>query len=557
MNLSKRVRYALLGFLIMLNITFRYPRVSHEYGVDTLGMHSLANTITKYGCAKWVINPASYFGLTPLSYPNGVLYLLSGISQCTGMNVEHVMLMISMFCGVFGALAAYIMAKEIRNDDLFAFIVAFSFSLSPVFLSFTLWSSGGRQLFMTLIPLLIWSVLRSRSEIGVRWGYVALSVVLLITLATIHRLILLLPFVLTAYFSSVLIYERGKSMLLSKRVIKIIPLICIIFFTILLLPQLFGGGGYGEYQVWKEYRSGYYFKGSEPLMIFLNIVIDYGSKFGILTIFGMIGLISIIYRPKRVAKDVILVSKAKRSFNDIFLVCTVLIFLPLSSFGPYIIHIIFPFVCLLIGLGVLWLVNVWESIRRIRLKTVMKKIAFPTVVVFLLLSIAFSNFMINHWINMPGSPTTTWMTEKEYGSGLFVKEYLHENDTFIANDYTAGARISGISEVRFFTSVEPQVLVYGWVDKEQLKLERIDISNLFKGETLYKYTQAEQRVWDDFWKMYRYDIESTVETRYRYGVNYAVESRTQTQEGGFLLSTHEQRYKIYDNGDNSIWYLGL
>lgn len=554
MRFSKTVCYALLGFLIMLNIVMRYPFFPHEYGCDTPDQHTLANTISKYGCAKWVINPSSFFGLTPMSYSSGFLFILSGVSQCTGMSMESVILIISIFIGVLGALTSYLMAKEIKNDDFFAFIVAFSFSLSPIFLISTIWNASSRQLFVVLLPLFIWGMLRCRSETATRWGYVAFTVFLFIILLAIHHMTFLLPFIILAYLTSIIVYERGKKMMFSKKLITILPILCLIIFVLLLLPQLFRAGFYEEYYIWWKYRSGYFFEGTQWHILLMNMIVDYGSKFGPMIILGIIGFISILYRPKRVSKDIISMYRAKRSFNDIFMIFVILLFVPLASFGPYALYLFLPFMCILIGIGTRHLIDSWKSIRK--WKNALRKLALPIVVAFLLISIGFSNFMVRHWVNMPGFYTTTWMTDKEYDTGLFAKEYLNENDTIMTNEYFIGIRTSAVSGTPYFTSIEPQVLVYGWVDKEQLKLRPSFISNLFKWERLYEYTAVEERVKNDYWQLQNGDIDSTLYTRTRYGINYAIENH-KIVDVKFVQSMHETRYKIYDNGEHSVWYLGL
>ena len=82
MMFDRRTNFALFGFMVFLNILVRFYLMSnHEVGADSFVIHNLANSISDYGTAKWIIHPLSYFGLTPLSYPCAVPYILSGISR--------------------------------------------------------------------------------------------------------------------------------------------------------------------------------------------------------------------------------------------------------------------------------------------------------------------------------------------------------------------------------------------------------------------------------------------------------------------------------------------
>jgi hypothetical protein len=113
MKFSKKINYALFGFLILLNIVIRYPLVPHEVGSDSFHIHSYADSITSYGYATWIIHPYSYLGLTPDSYPSAIPFLLSGMSQSTNLAMEPTILLLSIIIGLLGLFGAILFAKEI------------------------------------------------------------------------------------------------------------------------------------------------------------------------------------------------------------------------------------------------------------------------------------------------------------------------------------------------------------------------------------------------------------------------------------------------------------
>ena len=203
MELSKRTKYALLGLLVILNIVLRLPVTPHEIGADSFQIHAWASSISANGYAKWILHPLSFFGLYPFSYSSGELFLLSEISQCTSVEMEGTIWIAATFFGVLSVFTAYLMAKEIRDDFLFAFSVAFVYSTSRIFIAFTNWTVTTRGLFITLLPLLIWSLLRSCNQKEERLNYLLLSVGVLILLGTIHHLVFFTPLILfTAYLIS-------------------------------------------------------------------------------------------------------------------------------------------------------------------------------------------------------------------------------------------------------------------------------------------------------------------------------------------------------------------
>src|SRR5207249_10837586 len=146
MILRKRVVYCLLLALSSANILFRYPfDVGHELGADTTFVHTLATGIIQQGRATWILHPLSYFGLYALSYPSAVPFTLASISLTSGVPPEGAMLSFGWIVAIAGSWGAYLAARSIRRDDMFAVAVAVLFSLTPFYLkdTFCAGSSGG------------------------------------------------------------------------------------------------------------------------------------------------------------------------------------------------------------------------------------------------------------------------------------------------------------------------------------------------------------------------------------------------------------------------------
>ena len=217
MKFSKRVNYTVLAFLALLNLAFRIPMTPH--GVDTVDstyIWGLANSISTFGYAEWILHPLSFFGLYPLSYPSTVPTILSIVSQALGLDIEYVILLLGFVLGILGMFGAYIMALAIRKDHLFAFLTAFAFSLAPVFIEYTRWTATARNLFITLLPLLIWSLLCYHNKNQGKWKYLLLALIVLVVLGSTHRMFLLMPLVIIAYFVTMSI-KFIKNLSLEKK----------------------------------------------------------------------------------------------------------------------------------------------------------------------------------------------------------------------------------------------------------------------------------------------------------------------------------------------------
>ena len=69
---SLKTKESILFIIILLSLIIRIPFTPHEIGNDSFYVHSMTHSIIQEGYAKWVIHPASLFGLYPYSYPSFV-----------------------------------------------------------------------------------------------------------------------------------------------------------------------------------------------------------------------------------------------------------------------------------------------------------------------------------------------------------------------------------------------------------------------------------------------------------------------------------------------------
>jgi len=330
---AKEHKYKILALLVLLNIIIRIPTGSHELGQDSFFVHSLANLVVK---ENLIVHPLSIFGMYPNSYPYAVPYALSAISQLTDINVEHTILLTSILYGVIGIFTSYTLAKKINDDDFFAFIVAFSFSLSPLFIRYGLWSTSTRYLFMMILPLFILTLLEINSKYSNRLKYVLISVILFVFLGTVHRMFFLLFIIIVSFIVTLFIHKLNIKIHMSNKA-SINLVIWLILSALLFIPQLPPFNIFGN--IWENYQSGFLFQGSNLIIITLNLIVDYMSRYGILIIFGVTGLISLL-------------TKSNSTFNDIFLLMVILFSMTILTNGTYISLILLIFVAILIGYGI-------------------------------------------------------------------------------------------------------------------------------------------------------------------------------------------------------------
>ncbi|UCE73103.1 MAG: hypothetical protein JSV56_08665, partial [Methanomassiliicoccales archaeon] len=423
MKFSKRVNYMLLLFLFVLNIAFRYPVVQHELGADSLVIHILANSITKYHYAKWILHPLSYIGLYPLSYPSASPFLIAGISSSTGLSTELSIMLFSIGLGMIGVFSTYFLAREIKNDDMFCFVAALAFSLSPIFIRSTFWQASTRNLFVSLAPACILLLLKTRGFAINRLNI--LFVILLLTVGTSHRLGVFMIFILIAYLVGVLIFAiykqlvpyMAKSSELRRSSRVIAPLIIMGIFIILLSMLLSGNNPLQGAQGLMVYEQSTVFTGSSPPILILNLFVSLAGRIGTMLVFGLIGLGYLIW-------------KKNKGIYDVFLIVAFIFIFPTIGMRTYSSYFFLVFFSLLAGLAFL---NIYTFLKR------WKSIVLAILVVTIIASTGFVYYMFDHWNVSTGS-----IPKKQYDSAMYFK-YNTEN-TFVSNDGLIAARVSAVSE---------------------------------------------------------------------------------------------------------------
>lgn len=564
MEFSKKASYILLAFLAMLNIIFRYPTTPHEIGIDSFFIHGLANSISTFGYAEWILHPLSFFGLYPLSYPSAVPTILSIVSQASGLDVEYVILLFGFVLGILGMFGAYSMALEIRKDYPFAFLVSFAFSLSPIFIEFTRWTTSTRNLFMALLPLFIWSLLCHHNRNQGKWKYLLLAIVLLVILGSTHRMFLLMPLVIGAYFVTMSIKFINNRINLNDLLLKYklterkVFLISTLLFAFAFSIQFSNIGFYKN--IWWDYQTGAFFGGTSPLILILNMSTNYIGSIGILIFFGLVGLL-------------FLLRKRNKDFGELFVVIALLFLTSISALGLYISLLILPLASVLIAIGLQETIGVIKrSVRTNKLNdkivtiknsgnTKTKTIVFSLIIVSLILSMCFSAYMVNRHMHLPIAETgdQMWMNDRTYNTGLFLKKG-GEDKPFLWNDGIIAGRIHAVSGVPYFSGG-----IYGLINDficdEELEFRPIDLLHV-KGvstRTIYLLVKSPS-IDQDVRRIYWYDCDDSRSKRItsKYDIEHVVMNNhvleKEMEKSKFMTSIYKKETKVYDNNLESIWY---
>ena len=517
MIISKRIIYILLALLIILNLILRLPATPHEIGWDSFTIHALANSVSTFGEARWWVHPASIGGFYPYSDPSVVPFILSGISQCTGIDMEWTIWLFCVLIGVFSAFTAYLMAGAIWNNDLFKFLVAFGFSVSEGVLYFTTWTVSARGLFVVFLPLFVYLLLKTRNSI-VR--YSALTFISVIMLAATHHLVHFVIPIFASYFI-VTFFDKIKGGIsfikIPKYSVSIGLLMCfigIVFITFLKRSFFWGGSRY----------------------ILGDVLTTYTRFIGFLIIFVIGGFIYLVF-------------KSDKSFEEWFLLITLMCFVPLLGNPIYTKWIILAFAFLLIGLG---LTNVARMYNQKR------KSVFAVIIIILLLSVCMTGYYQFLHYKTKDIPAywTRYPNEAVFESALWAKENIDGNMVGYGTSITL-IRIFALSEVPTFSGSRACDLAYGFVNLADLNITRIPLSlEWFENEPYVITTKTPGTEWY-ISNLPTVDVNSRpVQNLFsKHDISNIIENKD-VYGGIFIQSIQSDKDSVYDNGKIYVWKFG-
>ena len=518
MKLSKKAKIGLFILLILLNLILRYPVIYHEIGGDSLEIHSLANSLSIFGEASWWVHPLGIIGMYPSTYASAVPFLLSGVSQCTGLDVELVIFIYGLIFGLFSIFAGYIVAGEIYNNDLFKFLVAFGFSVSPGILAYTTWTAPARSPFIIILPLFLYALLKSRKH-HLRYGLITVILALLL-LATHHLAFYLIP-VFAVCFLVTIVYELKEHIGVIKRVIKrsesLMPLIilsafCLMFAYPFMTHKFMVGGSRWDYSVYKEYAR----------------------YTGILVFLAIGGFAYLVFKQNKRYEEWSLLS--------MLLVLTVFI-----QQQMYMKWFILIFAFLLAGIGLLNLFKLFEKKNK-------KGIAI-ILIIFLLLSVFVGSFF-QYW--RPSGRMMDYIEDDTFATGLWFKENINGSSVPSSESEMVGFRIGAISGKPVFSGVSSVAQAYGFVDSnKEFTLKKLPItSEEFWMCSPYKRVAGSDArgYYNDLMKR-EYNSPRGSELVSKFNLSYVIG----ISEGGgskFLNSIiYDEKEVIYDCGRINVWCL--
>ncbi len=545
MNFSKRVNRMLFLLLIVVNIVMRYPLAAHEGGMDGFFMHATAYQLIIHEQGHWLIHPYSYLGFYPLSYPASMPFLLGSITTASFIDVELSVLLLGMVMGILSAFSMFMLLREMKKDDMLCFLGAILFSTSPLFVTFSAWQASSRLLFMGLLPMFCWLLIRCRSIINAR-NYILLIIPLTLAVLASHRLAITLFLLIIAFFVSNIVQSMIK--MGTKSTIRFQATHTVIrwsspfaIMAIIFGLLFFGIGDISQalnIDISSEYEVGAFFVGTDTLSIALNIIVSLFGRAGILLPFAVLGIF-------------ILMWKKNKTQVEYFIIASLLALTPFISVRTYGIYAILVFLTIFIAYGLNFFLEFIGS---------RKKQMLASLVFLLVTSMVFSNMMTVRWT----AGENNWMSEDQYETGLFLRYEADAATISPGGDDTARAiAISGNPDIH---TRQDLMISAGWIEPADFLVRPIGSSELsFSTDTLFIITNNYEKpiinilhssiVMEDIQNLFKkYDIQYAVEDNSLPG-GYRGYGNEYQHPDVIFYSLHGNCYRTFNNGEQSIWFM--
>lgn len=510
MKLSKRVNILLLTFLLILNVVLRIQVIPHEIGFDSFEMHVMINSLNEFGYAKWILHPLSFIGLYPASYSSSMQFLISGIAQTTGMEMNFVIFIYCILIGLLSVLTGYIMAGELINNDIGKFLAAFVFSTLPAVLTYTTWTIPTRGLFMILAPIIFYLLLRIISKFMIK--YILLLVFFSIFLLSTHHLFYFLLPVFIGWFI-VFAFFKIKSMNVLSFMEKV--------------SLNFNNKNIAEHYTFILVLAGFLLMFSIPFLTrkFVELSrydIDlpgYVRGIGLSGIFAMGGLIYLSF-------------KKNKSKNEWFILLS-MILLSLLIFKVTYMKWFVPLITTLFAC--VGLFNVIQTSSN-------KKYPKYVLAVFLIASITISGYY--QFLHEYRNEADRFIDESTYQTGKWSKYVV--NGTCISNYELLGKKVFSVSETTHFLDTSMILdLTYGFINIDISKYERYPLTS----EDFWFSGYEGEDVGSDTWEA----VHMLTETPQNFNINYINYVFEYVKGEGGLIWNHRKvpsslLYLAYDKG---------
>lgn len=438
---SKLILFLLL---IILNFIVRIPSIPHEKGYDSFFIHSVANSISNYGVAKWWINWMSVFGLYPYSYASAVPFSLSGLSQLTGISMEHSILIFCIMLGFFSIFSAYLLGTIFFDKFIYRFIFSVVFSLSASTVELTTWNITTRAQFIVFLPLFLY--LLFRSIYGSKKHLFFYIVVCIFLLATHHFVYIGLFYsaLIVAIYAVFWLFDVDK----VNNKINLSILYSLIMIGCFIFVFLFGS------------KIGFITSGSRYQWIIDVLIISLRNA-GFVFLYFIGAFIYLLLKKEKVVLDWILLACLIPTF-----------FLSFNQIYGYLPT--FFFVCII---GTIGLSNLVSSFGRVR----GNKILIYAFILFLILNVSFSTFFNHYKLGIAGGYEDWYMKDDTYETGNWIANHISHDKYAMSTGFESSRLFATYGGLPVMYSDDVNNFINGFITSNESNY----IKNSFMSKSFY------------------------------------------------------------------------
>jgi len=455
----KKFKISVILFLISLNLTLRAPNewLFNTTGSDAHAYEFLTLQLINNGYLIWVLSPLSYFGMYPYSYASGPMVFTGSILLVTGLKTDIVILIYSLFNSILGTFFAFFIGRIFfKKNILPAIIIAMSYTLNHYFLLHTLWRYSTRGMFMSLLPVLLWYLLKSVNSFN-RLKYFSLSIIFFTLLLTIHRMntyatvTILFPFLIFHFatffipkikIKAIFNYNSSKYFLILSSLI--------IFVTLIEFTDYYINLGFPIRKTWLFDGYDHRFFG-----VYLNVFRTYSER-GLLLFLALPGMIYLFSKPNKQYHEIYFIFIL---FSQLLWILDVEYFLPIFSIT----------LSILTGYGFISLINVIKS----------REQAFAFCIIFIfIIPIGFTSFQrdIATRIQIERDWPIGFDGTENDDTSLWRSKYIKESE-MILSDSTEVHKLGSNGKMAL---LEDNMIIWLWKNvSNNLVVEPLSILDIF------------------------------------------------------------------------------
>ncbi len=414
----------------------------------------------------------------------------------------------------------------------FQYSVALFFSTSMGLLLFTTWTLSTRGTLVVLIPLFLWIFILAIQRMTV--NYTILGVIIIYTMATIHRMfIILIPFLMYYILTSMLVNIKLKVKINTppskhKKYRNIFVLLFLSGVIIMYISPLLGWFG----EVYSEFT-----RLNQINEMFITGVAIFGRNLGPLTLFLLLGLF-------------LLAKKSGKDRHDIFILGCAILIAPLMLIGKYISTFSIIFFTIL---GVYGLLLIYRALVK------RKKIFYVFTVTILITSFLMSGYAQIYEFDILSEPRTVdakYLEIQGYDAALWLNQ---EEPGIITGSDQIVQRMSAITGLTRFPGQAASQIVYGFATQNQISIESrslFDIQFYSESPILDTEKTNERIIWESG-RLSRASVNSNIaqEILKTYQIETLGVNNYEISHSIFAESVMQTSYCIFYNQKISVYHI--